>query len=48
MKGIGMLLLTLMAMPLAAFGAGLEINEGTLFEAKFNIDSMHTKDGQTF
>ena len=43
-----MLLLTLMAMPLAALGAGLEINEGTLFEAKFNIDSMHTKDGQTY
>ena len=48
MKRIGMLLLTLMAMPLAALGAGLEINEGTLFEAKFNIDSMHTKDGQTY
>ena len=26
----------------------MEINEGTLFEAKFNIDSMHTKDGQTY
>ena len=48
MKRIGMLLLTLMALPSAAFGAGLEINEETLFEAKFNIDSMHTKDGQTY
>ena len=48
MKRIGMLLLTLMAMPSAAFGAGLEINGETLFEAKFNIDSMHTKDGQTY
>ena len=48
MKRIVMLLLMLMAMPLVAFGAGLEINEETLFEAKFNIDSMHTKDGQTY
>ena len=37
-----------MATPLVAFEAGLEINEETLFEAKFNIDSMHTKDGQTY
>ena len=45
MKNIGLLLLTLAAMPLAALGAGLEINEGTLIEANFNIDSLHTKDG---
>ncbi|RPG48497.1 MAG: hypothetical protein CBC94_000485 [Gammaproteobacteria bacterium TMED134] len=48
MKNIGLLLLTLAAMPLAALGAGLEINEGTLIEANFNIDSLHTKDGQTY
>ena len=48
MKRIVMLLLMLMAMPLVAFGAGLEINEETLFEAEFNIDSMLMKDGRTY
>ena len=48
MKRFGILLLTLMAIPLAAFGADLEIKDGTLFEARFDIDSMHTKDGQTY
>lgn len=45
---IAMLLVTLLAIPLTAFAAGLKVDEETLFEAKFNIDSVHTKDGQTY
>jgi hypothetical protein len=43
-----MLLTAILLMPMAAFAAGVEVDEQTLFEGKFNIDAMHTKDGRVY
>ena len=48
MRKILILLVTLLAVPLTASSAGIEIDKKTLFAANFMIDSLHTKDGATY
>ena len=48
MRKILMLMVTLLAMPMTALAAGIEVDEKTLFEGNFTIDSMHTKDSRAY
>jgi len=48
MKRIRVLLATLLIIPMMAFSAGIEVDEKRLFEAKSTIDSVYTKDGNTY
>ena len=48
MRKILMLMVTLLVMPMTALAAGIEVDEKTLFEGNFTIDSMHTKDGSAY
>ena len=48
MKKMTLLLITLLLAPLPLFAVGLEVDEKTLFEATFTVDSLHTKDGNVY
>lgn len=43
-----MLMATLFVMPMSAVAAGVDVDEKTLFEGKFIINSMLNKDGSPY